>query len=69
MVRIFLPNTLLLVGAVHFVVLAVPLVMMPAFVARFGIVRFVGPMVIIWIISLTFSLEIGRGWLAFHFAR
>jgi hypothetical protein len=68
-IRVFLPNTLLLVGAIHFVVLAVSLVMMPSFIERFGIVRFVGPMVIVWIISLVFSLEIGRGWLAFHFTR
>jgi hypothetical protein len=67
-VWVFLPNTLLLVGGLHFVVLAVPLMLVPPLVKRFGIVPFVAPMLAVYVLSLVCSVEGGRMWFAFHFA-
>jgi hypothetical protein len=66
-VRVFLPNTLLFFGAVHFVVLAVPLMLVPPLVKRFGIVPFLAPLLAVYAVSLLCSVEGGSRWFAFHF--
>jgi hypothetical protein len=67
-VCVLLPNTLLLVGAVHFILLAVPLMLVPPLVKRFGIVRFIAPLLAVYVVSLVCSVEGGKWWFAFHFA-
>jgi hypothetical protein len=66
--RIFLPNLLLLIGGIHFVVLAVPLILVVPFIKKFGIVPFITPMLFLFLLSLLFSYEGGKRWLSFHFS-
>jgi hypothetical protein len=66
--RVLLPNFVLLVGGIHFVILAVPLILVVPFVRKFGIVPFAAPIVVLFVLSLLFSVEGGRRWLSFHLA-
>jgi hypothetical protein len=66
--RVFVPNTLLLIGGIHFAVLAVPLRLVIPFIRKFGIGIVAAPMFGLYVMSLVASFEGGRRWLLFHFA-
>jgi hypothetical protein len=65
-VRVFLGNTVLLIGGIHFVILAVPLILTIRSVKKFGIGIVAAPMFALWLLSLLVSFEGGRRWLRFH---
>jgi hypothetical protein len=66
--RVLIPNTVILVGAIHFVILAVPLILVIPFIKKFGIGLATTPMFVLYLISLVGSFEGSRHWLQFHFA-
>jgi hypothetical protein len=68
LVQVFIPNTLLFVGVVHFVLLAIPLILILPFVKKFGIGPPLIAVFVLYVISLLFSFEGGKRWISFHFS-
>ena len=66
-VSIFLTNTLFAVAMIHFIILAVPCVLILPFINKFGIMPFILPVVIFYLISIVFSINFGNIWMSFHF--
>ena len=68
-VSIFLSNTLFAGALIHFVILCVPCILILPFLNKFGIMSFVFPIVILYIISIIFSINLGNYWMLFHFGK
>lgn len=64
--RIFLPNTVIAVGIINFIILAVPCLMILPYINKFGIAPFALPVLLIYIISLIFSINLGDIWVNVH---
>lgn len=67
--RVFLPDLVLLIGVVHFVVLAVPLILVIPYVNKFSIVPVVVPLLVMFLVAILFGFEGGNRWMHFHFAK
>jgi hypothetical protein len=65
--RVFLPNTVLFIGAMHFVILAVPLILVIPYIKKFGIGIVAAPMFVGYVVALVGSFEGGKWWFQFHF--
>jgi hypothetical protein len=66
-VCVFLTNTFFTASMIHFVVLAVPNILILPFIKKFGIMSFIIPILVIYVISIIFSIDIGSIWMTFHF--
>ena len=66
-VCIFLTNTLFAGAMIHFVVLAVPNILILPYISKFGIMTFVLSIAFIYIITIVFSIDLGKAWMLLHF--
>lgn len=66
--RVFLGNTIIMIGLVHFIIMILSFILVIPFVTRFDIFLFIAPVIVIYIFSLLFSFEGGKRWMSFHFA-
>lgn len=64
---IFLPNTIYAVGMIHFIVVAVPCILILPYIKKFGIMPPILVVVILYILSILLSIDIGSIWMKFHF--
>lgn len=67
-VRVFLGNTILMVGLVHFIVMTLSFILVIPFVTRLDVILFIAPVLVAYVLSLLFSVDGGKRWMSFHFA-
>ena len=65
--RVFIPNTIVLAGIVHFIIIAVPCIMILPFLTKFGVMPFIAPVFLVYIITLVGSVDLWKMWMSFHF--
>ena len=68
-ISIFLTNTLFTAALIHFVILAVPCILILPFINKFGIMPFVLPIVLCYVLSIIFSINFGDIWMSYHFGQ
>lgn len=64
--RIFLPNLILAIGSLHFILLAVPCIMVLPFLKPIQMWIYLGSVVLLFFASVAFSIPFGQKWMIFH---